>query len=413
MVFESSANEETTYVPRNENVLWSRLFVTLLFVNFTNFMGFFMLLPTLSLYLTAEGCPETEIGLVIGSFTVFSIVFRLLSTKVAKRFGAVRAVRFGLLTSAVGTLFFFLIHSTGSYVAARLLQGAGFGVTSTMIVTIASEIIPPSRMAEGLGYLGLGSTAAMALGPLVGIFAAEKAGFGFMFSAVSFFGLTAAAITLTIPGIKVFFPVPATPKTERFRLDRRPFPAAALAVFYGIAISSVSAFLAVYAENAKLPGAAAFFLVSTTGTLVARLLTGKIYDRKGDRAVIPPATLLLFVSFALLLGARPVHPFAYYAAAVIYGFAIGSLFPSIQSLAIGSVPHSGRSVSVTTFFVCYDFGTGSGAMILGFLAGWFGGYRVVFFGAEVCVALIVLTYGFFYLLPGQRKIRLSLAAKEE
>jgi MFS family permease len=372
-----------------------------------------MLLPTLTLYLTKEGCPKEEIGVVIGTFTFFTITFMILSITIAKRFGAVRSVRFGLIIIAIGTLFFFLIHNTGSYITARLLEGAGFGITSTLSLTIASEIIPPSRMAEGWGYMGRGITMAMALGPLAGMMLSNTVGFEFMFSSMSLFSLIAAGITLTLPQIKVFYlPPEITQKKEPFHLDKRPFPAASLAVFYGVAVCSVSAYLAIYAQTEKLPSAALFFLVSTTGTVVARLFTGKIYDHKGDRLVIPPAALILLFSFALLLHASSRSTFSYYAASVIYGFGIGSLFPSIQTLAISSVPHSKRSVSVTTFFVCFDLGTGLGTVILGLFAGWFNDYRVVFKASIIFILLILISYGFFYVLPNQRRIRLVLSKKD-
>jgi MFS family permease len=384
-----------------------------MFINFCNFMGFYMLLPTMSLYLAKEGCPEGEIGLVIGSFTVFSIVFRLVSAALAKRFGAVRIVRCGLLTIAVGTLFFFLIHKTESYIAARLLQGAGFGATSTLIISIASEIIPPYRMAEGLGYMGLGNTLAMALGPLAGMFLSSGLGFEFMFSSMSLFSLLAAAVTFLLPQVKLFYmPEHITKKQKGVHSDKRPLAPASLAIFYGMAVTSVTAYLAVYADTAKLPTAALFFLVSTTGTVVARLLTGKVYDHRGDRVVIPPAILFLAGAFLLILHAGPGHIFSYYAASVVYGFAIGSLFPSIQTLTISSVPHSRRTIAVSIFFVCFDLGTGLGALLLGLLAARFNSYRTVFDAALMSTGIIFIGYAFFYLIPSHRRMHLERAKED-
>ncbi|MDR2406468.1 MAG: MFS transporter [Deltaproteobacteria bacterium] len=404
---------EETYPPQHESSLWSRTFVTMLFINFLNFLGFYMLLPTLSLYLTMEGCPAKEIGLVIGSFTLSSIACRLLSIVLAKRFGGVKVVRAGLLVIATGTLFFFMFHHTLSYVTARLLQGAGFGVTSTLIISMASEIIPPSHLAEGLGYMGLGNTLAMALGPLLGMFISHIWGFTVMFLSMSAASLIASSVTLLLPNIKLFYlPKHITKKPESFHLDKRPFPAASLGMLYGVAISAVTAYMAIYAQEAKLPSAASFFLVSTAGTLVARLTTGKIYDHKGDRAILPAAIFILFCGYLLILHAKTGEHLAYYLGAVVYGYGIGAVFPAIQTLTISSVPHSKRSLGVSTFFVLYDLGTGVGTVLLGLLAGHFHGYRVVFDASTFCIIFIFLGYGFFYLVPSHRKIRLALSKEE-
>jgi MFS family permease len=106
------------------------------------------------------------------------------------------------------------------------------------------------------------------------------------------------------------------------------------------------------------------------------------------------------------------HEF-YYIGAIIYGFAIGSVFPSIQTLSIRSVPGSKRSIGVSVFFVLYDFGTGVGTIVLGVLAGHFNGYRVVFNAAIVATLIIFLSYGFFFLIPKNRAKRLMLAQKED
>ncbi|MDR2338851.1 MAG: MFS transporter [Deltaproteobacteria bacterium] len=412
----TTEQESELFPPQHGAHLWTGTFVTILFINFTNFLGFYMLLPTLSVYLTQEGCPEGEIGLVIGSFTACSIIFRLLSITLARRYGGRAVVRAGLITIAIGTLFFFLIRHTGSYVLARLLEGAGFGVTSTLIVSMASEIIPPAHMAEGLGYMGLGNTMAMGMGPLLGMFLSGEWGFVVMFSTMSGLSLVAAAITLLLPNISLFvLPAHITKKKPglRNRLDKRPLPAASLGLFYGVSICSVTAYLGIYANQANLPSAALFFLVSTIGTLIARLTTGKIYDHRGDMVIIPPAVIILLLSFVLILHATTGHTKLYYFAAIVYGVGIGSVFPSVQTLALSSVPHSKRSVGVATFFVLYDFGTGVGTALLGVLSGHFKTYRVVFDAAVVSSAIILIVYAIFYIIPSQRRRRLANAKKED
>ncbi|MDR1308294.1 MAG: hypothetical protein LBL95_00045, partial [Deltaproteobacteria bacterium] len=67
--------------------LWTPTFATFILINFFIFLGFDMLLPTLSVYLDAQGCSKEEIGLIFGSFAVSSVFSRLMSARLSRRLG--------------------------------------------------------------------------------------------------------------------------------------------------------------------------------------------------------------------------------------------------------------------------------------------------------------------------------------
>ncbi|MDR3155213.1 MAG: MFS transporter, partial [Deltaproteobacteria bacterium] len=450
--------------------LWTGTFFTFLFINFCAFMGFNMLLPTLPLYLEGNGLSEREIGLVFGSFTLSAITARLTASRIAARLGSVQTARLGLFVCSGGTLFYFLYTAIPSYVAARLLQGLGFGLTSTLLVSLASQTIPPSRMGEGLGYLGLGATVALAIGPYSGLFAAERYGYVVMFLSVSLCCLAAGAVSLALPKIPFhrsraacrkagpeaapeaapdFRNAPAAPeapgpsatpaaasaasaapeppavpeasalpeasaapetaagdappgapapgpraagffRSVSSRLERAALPPSLLMFVYGIAVSGLTAFLAVYATERGMPSAAEFFVVSTVGTVVSRLWAGRIYDRKGHFFVIPPAAAAVIFSLVSILSVpgRALMDIS----AVLYGLGAGAIFPSLQTLALTSVPSERRTVASAYFFVAFDFGMGIGAVIMGALAGLFSTYRVVFVGSLIFMGLFSAFY---------------------
>lgn len=63
-----------------------------------------------------------------------------------------------------------MFDSIHAIVAARILHGFGFGLSTTFAAAIVADVIPASRRGEGIGYFGLGSTVMMALAPAVGLF---------------------------------------------------------------------------------------------------------------------------------------------------------------------------------------------------------------------------------------------------
>ncbi|MDR1080257.1 MAG: MFS transporter [Deltaproteobacteria bacterium] len=375
--------------------LWTGAFVTFLAVYFFTFMSFYMQFSTLSPFLASEGLSSALAGFVIGSFTVTSIASRLLSAPLAVRAGALLTARVGLTVIAVGIVFFFIRPGAAFFTLARLLMGAGFGLVSTLLVSLVVRIIPHERLGEGLGYMGLGSTVAMAAGPLAGLEISAALGYRAMFLAMDLMIAVSLLVTMRLPrflGEKEPPPPPpgsGAPGGLR-RMDTRPLLPGSLALFYGAGLTAVTVYLAVYCEEMRLPSAADFFVISTIGTAAARVTTGRIYDRSGPSYVIPPATLLLAASLASILMARSAA--LLFLAALCYGASAGALFPALQSLAISSVEFARRTYAVAAFFVFYDLGFGLGVVILGYLAGRFGSYSASFAGSLCFIAVLFMGY---------------------
>ena len=375
--------------------------MTFLAINFCIFMGFNMLLPTLSLYLDAQGCREFEIGLIYASFAVSSVTCRLLAARLSRRLGATRVVRRGLLVCFVGTFMFFVFPHPLFYALARLMHGAGFGMTSTLMVSMAAQVIPPRRMGEGLGYLGLGATMALAVGPLMGLWVSTSYGYKAMFVSIAFCYVAASLISLTLPPLRLASDSMEEPPGLRTFFERRAFPAASLVLFYGAAACAVSAYLALYCQEASLPSAAGFFVVSTVGTVAARLSSGRIFDRFGHRVVIIPAMLILCLALSAVV-ALPT-PLYFYSAAVVYGLGAGAIFPSLQALTISSVPADRRTIAAAIYFIAFDLGIGMGTAAMGFLAGRMGTFSVVFLAAVCVIMAMGALYLYYYPRHGRQR----------
>ncbi|MDR3154057.1 MAG: MFS transporter, partial [Deltaproteobacteria bacterium] len=247
--------------------LWSRPFLIFLLVYFCVFMSFYMQFSTLSPYLASQGLSHAAVGLVIGSFTLTSIASRLLSARLAVAWGPLKTARAGLAIIAVGILFFFVRPGAPFFTAARLLQGAGFGLVSTLLISVVVKLIPHDRLGEGLGYMGLSTTVAMAAGPLAGLELSGTFGYRAMFIAMDVAIAASIVVSLMLPGFLEAreAPAPPPPGGRGAVIDFRPIWPGALALFYAAGITAVTVYLAVYCSERHLPSAAAFFLVSTIG----------------------------------------------------------------------------------------------------------------------------------------------------
>jgi predicted MFS family arabinose efflux permease len=237
--------------------------------------------------------------------------------------------------------------------------------------------------------VGLGATLSLALGPVLGLELAQRYSFNAMFIVASASCLAATLISCLLPQ----FTLPQETRKQgepRVWLERRAIPPAILIFIYGAGVSAVTVFLAIYCELQNMPPAANFFVVSTIGTVIARLTSGRIYDRKGHLYVIPPASLMLIASIVTIL-ITPPKP-VLYLAAVVYGLGAGGIFPSVQTLSLASVPPASRTIASAYFFVAFDSGMGLGTIFLGFVAGFFHNYSSVYVCSIIFFTLLILMY---------------------
>jgi MFS family permease len=217
----------------------------------------------------------------------------------------------------------------------------------------------------------------------------------------------AGLISLRLPFIRLSSDLAPDPPGLSAYIETRAIAPASLIFIMGASSCAVTAYLAIYCQELGLGNAASFFVVSTIGTLSARITTGRVYDRYGPKAVIPPgATLMIVAILVLVLFPYPVHMTI---ASVFYGLGIGSVFPAVQALTLSSVPTERRTAASAVFFICFDLGIGLGTLSLGILAGYFGTFSVVYIASPIFLAFMLVL--FFALFGGNKTRHSQNAAK--
>jgi MFS family permease len=87
-----------------------------------------------------------------------------------------------------------LAASFAVFLAVRLFHGLGWSATTTAAGTIATDAVPKSRLAEGMGYFGLTSVLAMAVAPTFGLTVMNH----FNFAVVCYTSLSLAFLAMLI-----------------------------------------------------------------------------------------------------------------------------------------------------------------------------------------------------------------------
>ncbi|MDR2354379.1 MAG: MFS transporter, partial [Deltaproteobacteria bacterium] len=250
----------------------------LFFTNIFLFSSLNLLLTTMPLYLQDRGMSEGQIGFIFGGFYVACILMRLISGKFSRRLGEIRVLWIGLALTTLGNFLFLAFDSFINYFATRLLFGAGFGLATTLIISLASKIIPSHKLAEGLGYLAMGASLALAGGPMAGIKLNEIYGFKITMICVVTGLFLALLVTLTLRQkyFQINYVIPKAEKTK-FSLPGKEITVPAFLTFLlGASCCGIFTYLVLYFDEMRLNGAGYFFLIATIGIVITRLLGGRI-----------------------------------------------------------------------------------------------------------------------------------------
>lgn len=364
--------------------LWTRSFVLLSVVSLFLFTGFYMLLPTMPVYIKALGGYDAHVGLATGLFTLVAVLFRPLSGGMVDQYGRIPFLLWGLVVFAVTMALYGWVNSVAALILLRMIQGMSWSFITTASAAAVADVIPPDRRGEGMGWFGMAMTLAMAVGPLIGVAAQE--GYSFRGAFVIAAGLAVAAL-----GAAVTVRVPFQRKAGKRRLevfDPAAVPVSVAVAFLALAYGAVTTFLPLFAGTIDV-NSGVFFFVYACALAVARPLAGTLSDRYGEAFVVIPATVLASVSLLVLSAATGVG--GVLAAAALYGMGFGSAQPALQAAILRMVSRERIGVANASFFTAFDLGIAFGSTLLGWVSQRLG-YRAVFIAAAGSLAICLLVF---------------------
>ncbi len=375
----------------NKEKIWTKDFILIVCANFFIFLGFQMTLPTIPLFVEKLGGNDQLIGFVVGIFTISALLLRPFSGNWLETKGRGFVYLTGLIifVLSVGSYGFFTSITMLFFI--RVIQGAGWGFSTTASGTIATDLIPPSRRGEGMGYYGLSGNIAMAFGPSLGLVLTGTLSFKTFFLICAGLGLVALLLGSRITYRKV----EPKPKQKKVKLDlyeKSALKPSMLVFFLTVTFGGIASFLPLYTAQKDIAGLQWYFLLYAISLMLSRTFAGQIYDRKGHRAVFIPGTLLVFIAMVFL--AWLPNNAILLTAAVLYGLGFGSVQPALQAWSVEKTPPNRRGMANATFFSFFDLGIGIGAMVFGQISHLYG-YSTIYKTAAVSVFLSILLYLFF------------------
>jgi MFS family permease len=289
----------------------------------SGFHGFTVSIP---LALSAAGRPDAEIGAIVGVAPLIQIPAALLGGALIDRFGGFKLVAVGGVAYLASSAILLLpgvdpATSSVQFVAARVLQGFGFGVVMPAVLSIAPRLVAIERRGLALASVSASHNLTLVLLPPISILALDAAGLD---------GVSLLVTAFVVAALTVAF---ARPFATRSMDEHAPFKSARR--FLGMAfrrswlapltiillwVLHWGVIVAYLPQRAELHGADIGLFFAADGLLVLamrvpagwmadrvpaswQILAGLALTAVGVALVLPPPTTPLLIISGALTGA--------------------------------------------------------------------------------------------------------------
>ncbi|NLT94289.1 MAG: MFS transporter [Clostridia bacterium] len=352
---------------------FGKQFLLIWLVNFTIFMAFQILIPTIPLYASETFSADSIVGLIVGLFTISAVLIRPVSSFLLELKNRRIYILVGLLLFGILAYSYFWISSLWLFFIFRIFHGASWGFSTTGTSTVASYLIPLERASEGMGYFTLSQNIAMAIGPALGLFIVSRYSFHSLFANSFYLSIIAFLIMLFFKEKQRVIDKKSGKK--KFVIIEKKVLIPSLILFFTTVVQgAIVSFLPLYALKRDIEQIGIYFTVFAIVLVVMRPFVGRFADKKGSFNITLVSIVSIMMVLFLLYNMQSSLDLIL--AALFWGFGFGTIHPLMQACAIRLAPDDKEKANGTilTFF---DAGIAVGAMVGGIIANVFN-YSAIF-----------------------------------
>ena len=343
--------------------IWTPVFINVIFISLAATMVVDALQAALPIYIKQLGHGSSIGGLMVGIFSFSSIFPALLTGVLVDSFGCRRIMIIGGIIFTTGLLLPLLVPGMAALLIFRCLQGIGFAMLSVCTAAGASNILPPQRMGEGLGYFGIGQSLAMALGPMFGLWLiaygaipvwVSMGSIALLLMAASFFCFCDGNAKPVRPGTRPHFSLLKV-------IEKRAVLPAIMILIFCTGICGVIVFAGLYAQYHGYGNAGPFFICMAVAMLLIRFGSKLFMDKFPTLTILFPSMSLAMLAFLLL--AYVPGLFVFYASGILLGTSFGVAMPLLAAFAVRLTPKKRRGAANATYYLCVKPGIWSRCII--------------------------------------------------
>lgn len=373
--------------------LWSKSYIFILLSNLFVYLSFYLLVPTLPAYAKQLGGSSLQASLVVSTFSISSLICRLVTGSAADKFSKKLILIIGLIILAACT-FSYMYISINAIILFRIVQGIGWGMSSTAVAAAVSDIVPESRRGEGMGYYSLSMIISMSLAPIIAIVVMNKYSFNII-AVVSIILVVFA--TLSFQGVSLNKNSKAESINKQDKLsisdlfEKRALFPSFLCFILVISLCGIMSYIMLYGKEIKIQNIWIYFIGHVAAILITRSFVGKLFDKKGHAVVMIPGAISMILGLVVLSYTHSV--FTLVAASLLYGFGYGAAQPSLQAWAVSRCPDHRKGAANGTFLSSMDLSFTVGSILLSYIAEH-KSYAVMYRFSAVTMVVFLLIYGY-------------------
>lgn len=383
--------------------LWTPNFLLVTVMNVLLFVGMQTQLSALPVYLRQLSGSDATVGLCIALGTASALLARPLAGYAADRIGRAPILFLGLFLMMSALFAYSWFPAVWVVILIRCVNGIGWGISTTLSNTVATDVIPAQRLGEGMGFFSVSQSVSMALAPAIGLSIMSLLGYRSM----TFFAV-ALLLAACIPA--AFVKYRAITKSDT-RHTFAPFEKSAarpsaVMIFVGIPLGATLSFSALYGMSLGVENGAMFLSSFAISMFVTRPIAGRLIDRFGFDRVVYPGFVAYMASMALFAAVNSLT--AFLVIALLQGVAYGMVQNALQTMSLKNVPPQRRGAANATFFSLFDLGIGLGNLLAGLLSAAFG-YARMYFAMMIPLLFGGLLYYRIITIASARKLRFAHA----
>jgi MFS family permease len=288
----------------------------------------------------------------------------------------------------VFSLLYAVITNVRVLLALVLVHGVFWSGLLSASAAYMTNLLPEGRRAEGIGYWGLSTLAAIAVAPTVGFWVYSH---GWLWLCVlsAALNLIMAVIASRLEEQPRHAPPPGA--TRGPLLERRVLLISITLALYSFGYGGITSFTALYADASGVTPKGLYLTTLAIVILITRPVLGRLGDRFGYRNVFIPCLVLIACGIAVLAfgGTRPYI----FASAIIFGIGFGTAYPTYVGYVMRGVSATRRGAAFGAILAAFDTGIGTGSTAMGWLIQRHG--FAAAFGLAAVLAALALPYFLF------------------